>query len=82
MRYTIVELDDGTQEFFERPAEGFRYAKQQEDKRRHSVEYIAIGEFYAEDGVVYRGQALRIMLRTVDNVTGWIKAGSDGTTNL
>lgn len=77
MRYTIVELDDGTQEFFERPADGFRYAKQQEEKRKHSVEYLAVGEFYdADDGIVYRGQLLRTMLRTVDNVTGWIKSGS------
>lgn len=77
MRYTIVELDDGTQEFFERPADGFRYAKQQEERRRHSVEYLAVGEFYnTDDGIVYRGQLLRTMLRTVDNVTGWIKSGA------
>lgn len=79
MRFTVVELDDGTQEFFERPVDGWRYAKEQEDKRRHSVEYLAVGEFYNDDneGVVYTGQTLRIMLRATDNVTGWVKYGSN-----
>jgi hypothetical protein len=77
MRFIVVELDDGTQEFFDRSSDAFRYAKQHEDKRRHSVDYVAIGEFYDDDGVVFRGQNLRMMLRATDNVVGWIRHGSN-----
>jgi hypothetical protein len=74
MRFVVVELDDGEQEFFDSPIDGFRFAKKKEAERRHSVEYVAIGEFYEEDdGSVYTGQLLRTMLRSVDNINGWLK---------
>jgi hypothetical protein len=73
MRLVVVELDDGEQEFFDSPIEGFRFAKQKEKERKHSVEYVAIGEFYDDDGTIYSGQMLRMMLRSVDNISGWMK---------
>lgn len=74
-RFVVVELDNGTQEFFEDTWAAFKYAKENEDKVRHSVSYVAVGEFYTSDGVVYRGNELRHILRTLD-VKTWIKAGS------
>jgi hypothetical protein len=73
MILVVVELDDGEQEFFDSPIEGFRFAKKKEQQRRHSVEYVAIGDFYEDEGTVYSGQMLRMMLRSVDNISGWMK---------
>ena len=77
-RFILVELDTGEQEFFEDTYSAFKFAKEHEDKRRHSVEYVAVGEFYSESGVVYRGNQLRHILRTLD-VNQWIRAGSNIT---
>lgn len=72
-RFIIVELESGEQMFFDRLSDGFRYAKTQEDRKRHSVEYI--GTFTdAEPINIYKGQYLRWILRSVDNVDEWIKA--------
>lgn len=74
MRFVLVELDDGEQEFFDTTYEAFRYAKRKENERRHSVEYVAIGAFTSDDDhTVYKGQQLRYLLRSLDNVSQWIK---------
>jgi hypothetical protein len=74
MRFVLVELDDGDQEFFDTAYEAFRYAKKKENERKHSVEYVAIGEFLEDDDyTVYKGQALRHLIRSLDNVTSWVR---------
>lgn len=74
MRFIIVELDNGEQQFFDRMADGFRWAKEQEDKRRHSVEFVS--EFINDESIrMYTGQDLRWLLRSLDNVQAWIKSG-------
>lgn len=79
MRYIIVELEDGTQDFFDTTYEGFKYAKEHETRKPHSVAYVAVGEFETEDDhVVYVGNVLRIMLRSLDNIHGWLRAGNEG----
>lgn len=74
MKHVVVELEDGTQEFFDFVYDGFRFAKEQESKKRNSVEYVAIGDFWEEDGEVYRGQRLRNTIRVLDEIQEWIKA--------
>jgi hypothetical protein len=80
-KFFLVELDNGEQEFFDAPYDAFAFAKRCENKRRNSVEYVACGSFYGEadevDGVVYRGQFLRFMLRSLDNTVGWVKTVSE-----
>lgn len=71
MHWVIVELDSGEQHYFNRLADGFRYAKEQESKRRHSVEFV--GDFYEYNEQVYSGQNLRWLLRSLDNVSTWMK---------
>jgi hypothetical protein len=72
--FVFVELDNGVQEFFDTPYAGFKYAKEAELRRRGSVEYVAIGEFYNDqDGTFYRGQELRYLLRSLDNVNAWLR---------
>jgi len=78
-RFSFVELDTGEQEFFANPYTAFKYAKKQESKRRGSVEYVAVGQFYENDedeteALVYQGQYLRWMLRSLDDTIGWLKA--------
>lgn len=77
MKHVLVELDTGEQEFFESTYEGFKYAKEQEAKRRHSVDYVAIGDFYQDEGIIYKGQSLRLLLRTLDGTQEWIRASRD-----
>jgi hypothetical protein len=78
MRFIIVELDNGDQQFFDSTYDGFRYARTKEQERIHSVEYVAIGSFLDEDDhIIYQGQDLRNMLRLLDNVPGWIRSGSE-----
>jgi hypothetical protein len=75
MRAAVVELDDGTREWFDDVRQAYHYAKEQEQKRRHSVEYLAIANDFDSmdtDVMVLRGQELRITLRSVDNIQGWI----------
>ncbi len=81
INFVIVELDDGEQHFMETPYAGFKFAKEQEGRRKGSVEYIAIGEFYHEDGMIYRGQELRHLLRSLDNVTGWLRTQMEAETD-
>lgn len=71
--FVLVELDDGLQEFFETPYAGFKFAKEQEARRKGCVEYVAVGEFYENEGTIYRGQELRHLLRSLDNVYGWLR---------
>lgn len=76
-QFFLVELDNGEQEFFDTPYLAFQFAKKCESNRRNSVEYVACGSFYGEDeaeGVVYKGQYLRYMLRTLDNTVAWLKS--------
>lgn len=76
MRLVVVELDTGEQEYFDSTYEAFKYAREEETVRPHSVDFVAIGEFEtADDHVVYRGNELRILLRSLDNVQGWIRTG-------
>lgn len=77
MRHVVVELETGEQEFFSHAYDGFKFAKEQENKKRNSVDYVAIGDFYEEDGVVYRGQKLRNTLRMLDDIDKWFKAQVD-----
>lgn len=75
--FAFVETTNGEQEFFETPYAAFRHAKQQEERKRNSVEYVAVGSFYGDEeteGRVYRGQHLRYILRSLDDVQGWLKA--------
>ena len=73
MRVVIVELANGEQQFFNRLADGFRFAKEQENKHRHSVDYV--GSFDDDENtMVFTGQSLRWLLRSVDNLPMWIKA--------
>lgn len=70
MKHVVVELDSGEQEFFNFVYDGFKFAKEAENKKPNSVEYVAIGDFYEdlENSVVYRGQRLRNTLRQLDNI--------------
>lgn len=77
MKFIVVELDDGVQELFESTYDAFRFAKAQESQRSHSVDYIAIGTFEEEGQTVIYGQELRKMLRSVDAVESWVRAGVD-----
>ena len=72
MRWILVELDDGTQEFFSHLTDAFRYAKRQEERRRHSVEFV--GDFYETHERIYSGQDLRWLLRSLDDVNQWMKS--------
>jgi hypothetical protein len=79
--FVLVELDDGVQEFFETAYDGFKFAKEAEQRRRGSVEYVAVGEFYESEGSIYAGQELRHLLRSLDNVHGWLKAQHEAETH-
>lgn len=76
LEFVVVELENGDQTFFDSVYDGFLYAKDEENKQRNSVAYLAVGTFWNEDDVarVYRGQQLRYLLRLIDNINGWIKA--------
>lgn len=71
--HVFVELDSGEQEFFDSPYEAFKFAKTKEGQRKNSVEYVAIGDFYEDSGNVYRGQQLRNLIRSMDNVVVWLR---------
>jgi hypothetical protein len=45
MKHVVVELENGEQSFFDYVYDGFKFAKEQEEKRRNSVDYVAIGDF-------------------------------------
>jgi hypothetical protein len=78
MKFVVVELDTGEQEFFENSYQAFAFARKHEAVRPHSVDYVAIGGFETEDDfVVWRGQELRLLLRSLDNIRGWVRAGRD-----
>ncbi len=70
MRHVVVELETGEQEFFSYVYDGFKFAKEHEKKKKNSVEYVAIGDFYEDldNSVVYRGQRLRNTLRQLDDI--------------
>jgi len=77
MIFVIVETSEGDQHFFDRPYEGFRFAKEQEKRQTNSVEYVAVGNFWDDDGQVYTGQTLRMYLRALDNLPMWLVYTSD-----
>lgn len=77
MKHVVVELESGEQLFFDYVYDGFKFAKEQEDKKRNSVDYVAVGDFWDEDGEVYRGQRLRNTLRILDDIQQWFKAQID-----
>jgi hypothetical protein len=74
----VVELDSGDREFFYSASDALRYAKKHEEQRRHSVEYLAVAKGESIDGeiTVYRGQELRFMIRSLNNVRAWIRTGA------
>lgn len=73
-KHIFVELDSGDQEYFDTPYDAFKFAKEKEMQRKNSVEYVAIGDFYECDGTIYNGQQLRNIIRSLDNVTVWLRA--------
>jgi len=86
MRYSFVELESGDQEYFDDAYSAFRFAKDQEHKKRNSVSLVAVGKEYdpdtidesewinlASDMTVYRGQMLRHMIRSLDNTVAWLR---------
>ena len=72
MIHVLVELDNGEQSFFDSPVDAFLFAREAETKKKNSVEYIAIGDFYTDTGTIYRGQRLRHMLRSFD-LKQWLR---------
>jgi hypothetical protein len=76
MRWVLVELDDGTQEFFDALYDGLAYARKIEDRRAHSVEHVIVVDGVEHDEQtfhVYKGQELRYLLRALDNTYQWLK---------
>jgi len=71
MLITIVELDSGEQEFFDRPADGFLWARQQERNRPKSVDYVMVADTDTDDMSVYKGLTLLNLIRSLD-ISGWI----------
>jgi hypothetical protein len=45
MKHVVVELENGEQAFFDYVYDGFKFATEQEEKKRNSVDYVAIGDF-------------------------------------
>lgn len=82
-RHSFVELATGEQEFFQTPYEAFKYAKSAEEQERNSVALVGVsGEYDAPDEelffmmdqvTIYRGQRLRHLIRSLDNVQVWIR---------
>jgi hypothetical protein len=75
-RQSFVEMEDGEQYHFDSVYEALKYAKTQEAEHKNSVEYLAISEDVTslDQGLtVYRGQKLRHMIRSVDNVAAWVQ---------
>lgn len=82
-RQSFVEMESGEQLYFDNPYEAFKYAKQQEEKARNSVALVGISSdydgpddeiiFFMDQVTVYRGQRLRHLIRSLDNVTTWIR---------
>jgi len=80
---SFVELETGDQFYFENAYDAFKYAKIQEHEHRNSVAYVAISKDYVEGEEidleeatqvsVYRGQQLRLMIRSLDNTQAWIR---------
>jgi hypothetical protein len=79
MRFVLVELDTGEQEIFDTSYEGFKFAREQENRRRHSVEYLGVFDEDVAEVTVWCGQSLRVLLRSLDNLRAWIL---DGRTSL
>jgi hypothetical protein len=80
--FSLVELEDGTQEFFDSPYFAFLFAKIHEDASTNSVSYVAVGDFWNDVGMVYRGQELRYLLRAIDNTKSWLKDSSEEDTDI
>jgi len=83
MPHSFVELETGDQFYFENAYDAFKYAKIQEGAHKNSVAYVAIGRDYVEGEEVdleeatkvsvYRGQQLRLMIRSIDATTQWLR---------
>lgn len=72
MRWIVVEGEDG-QHFFDTTYQGFKYARDREERQPNSIDYIAVGAFENEhDTVVYKGDELRVILDALDDVYGWV----------
>ena len=76
MKIVIVETENGEQEFFDTFSAGLRFVRLEENKKHHSVEYLAMGD-EDNDLIVYRGLTLRQLMRSCDNEILWIRAGVD-----
>jgi hypothetical protein len=42
MKFVVLETEDGEQEFFDSVYDGLKRAKEYEDKRPNTVDYVAI----------------------------------------
>lgn len=74
MKIVFAELESGEQEFFERLADALDWARTMEEKKRHSVDYVAVGDTDSDELIVYKGQDLRNRLRAGD-LRKWINIG-------
>lgn len=85
-KHSFVELESGEQEYFDSPYQAFKFAKQKEQQHRNSVALVAVSDDFGdttnmeelllkmESVTTYRGQQLRYMIRSLDNVTEWLRA--------
>lgn len=74
MKFFIVETESGDQQFFDGFSESLRFAKEQEKRRSNSIEYVGSFNDDGSDLILYRGQTLRWVLRSIDNIPMWIRA--------
>lgn len=82
-RQSFVELSSGEQHYFDQVYDAFKFAKVQEAQETNSVELVAVGGdikgpedeliFFMDQITIYRGQRLRHLIRSLDNVQTWVK---------
>lgn len=90
-RQSFVELESGEQVYFDEVYAAFKFAKEQESQERNSVALVAIGAeydgpddellFFMDQVTIYRGQRLRHLIRSLDNVNTWIRTQVEETKN-
>ena len=77
MKIVLVELANGDQEYFESTRDALLFAKEKEAQEKNSVDLVAMTtDNDLIDVTILYGQELRLMLRSVDNLTGWLKSGA------
>lgn len=88
-KQSFVELESGEQHYFDQVYDAFKFAKAQEELERNSVALVAVGDdyqaaddeliFFMDQVTIYRGQRLRHLIRTIDNVSTWIRTQIEQT---